>query len=298
MRNIPNIEFVCFNKKKGLLAYLDLYRTLQRRRFDLLLLMQLSLRANLIPLFIRAETKLGFDRARSRNLHHLFINKQIEPQKNQHVLDSFLGFMQTLGLTPRLVWDRCYTEADAELVRQKLPVNNKILVISPCSRHPMRNWMAENYAEIADYAISRYAMSVVLTGDKAPAERELCQSIDDLTRNELVNLSGATSLPELVAVLAQADVMLSPDSGPAHLATCVGTPVIGLYAVANPKRTGPYLSARWCVNLYPTATEKYLGKSWQDLPWGTRVRTPAAMQLITPDRVKAKLDDFMLSLKC
>ena len=106
------------------------------------------------------------------------------------------------------------------------------------------------------------------------------------------NLVGRTSLKQLYALIAAADVVLCPDSGPAHMATAAGTPVVGLYATSNPERTGPYLSRSLCVNRYPDAAERYLGKPVSDLRWGERVRHPGAMALITNDDVIGKFDEF------
>ena len=77
-----------------------------------------------------------------------------------------------------------------------------------------------------------------------------------------------------------------------NLATAAGTPVIGLYATSNPARTGPYLSQQLCVNRYPDAVRRYLGKHTGDLRWGQRVRHPDAMELITVSDVTAKIDEF------
>ena len=73
----------------------------------------------------------------------------------------------------------------------------------------------------------------------------------------------------------------------------VGTPVIGLYATSNPARTGPYLSRDLTVNRYEEAVRQYIGKDSAELRWGARVRHPDAMQLITIDDVKGKIDEFM-----
>ncbi|NNF40825.1 MAG: glycosyl transferase, partial [Woeseiaceae bacterium] len=79
---------------------------------------------------------------------------------------------------------------------------------------------------------------------------------------------------------------------PAHMATAVRTPVIGLYATSNPERTGPYFCRELCVNRYPDATSEFLGKAPGALSWGQRVRHPEAMELITIDDVRRKIDDF------
>jgi heptosyltransferase I len=97
----------------------------------------------------------------------------------------------------------------------------------------------------------------------------------------------------LLALLEIADGVLCPDSGPAHMATAVGTPVIGLYATSNPERTGPYFSRDLCVNSYPEAARKYLGKEVADLRWGQRVRDPGAMGLIRLARVNERIDALL-----
>ena len=87
--------------------------------------------------------------------------------------------------------------------------------------------------------------------------------------------------------------MISPDSGPAHISTAMGTPVIGLYATTNPDRARPYLSANWVINHYPDAIQRKHNKAVKELPWGTRVRDEWAMNLITINDVTSMIDEFM-----
>jgi heptosyltransferase I len=91
-------------------------------------------------------------------------------------------------------------------------------------------------------------------------------------------------------------MLLAPDSGPAHMASAVGIPVIGLYAATNPARSGPYLSRQWCVDKYDTAARRLLGRPASELPWTTKIERPGVMDLITPDDVIKKLHSVMLSL--
>ncbi len=107
-----------------------------------------------------------------------------------------------------------------------------------------------------------------------------------LSRCQAVNLIGKTSLKQLLALLERASLLLCPDSGPAHMATAVGTPVVGLYATSNRFRTGPYLSQDLVVDAYPRAVQREFGKSVEEIPWGARVRDPSAMGLISVDEVK------------
>jgi len=104
---------------------------------------------------------------------------------------------------------------------------------------------------------------------------------------------GRDTLPQMLALLRAATVLLTPDSGPAHMATTVDTPVIGLYAPTNPERSGPYRSLRWCVNRFPDAARKFLGKEPERLPWWVKIEKPGVMDLIQPDEVMQRLDEFM-----
>ena len=112
-------------------------------------------------------------------------------------------------------------------------------------------------------------------------------------RVPLLNQVAKDTLPQLLALLARATVLLTPDSGPAHMATMVGTPVIGLYAATNPERSGPYLSRRWCVDAYDAAAQKFLGKPASELPWTTKIERPGVMELISVEAVAAKLDELL-----
>jgi heptosyltransferase I len=97
----------------------------------------------------------------------------------------------------------------------------------------------------------------------------------------------------LLALIARARVVVCPDSGPAHMATTVATPVIGLYATSNPARTGPWRSRQWTVDRYPDAVRQHLGREVDTLRWGGRVRAADAMDLISVRDVTDKLDALL-----
>ena len=132
-----------------------------------------------------------------------------------------------------------------------------------------------------------------MTGGPSATEARLAEAIEKAAASRLLNLVGKTSLKELLAVIERASVLVAPDTGPAHMGTTVGTPVIGLYAASNPLRSGPYLSLDHTVNNYPQALKEARGEEVDDARWGTRVRSAAAMDSITIDQVTAKLDAIL-----
>jgi heptosyltransferase I len=297
------VELITVDKAAGLSAFGRLRTEMQRRgAFDLLLHLQLSLRASATAACIPAPIKLGFDRARARELQWLFTNRRIAARSREHVQDSLMGFADALGIERRPPrWDIPLPPAAQAYAEQLIPSSTKdgqpTLVISACSSHRARNWLPERYAAVAEHAVRAHGMRVILCGGPAGIERDMAAAIAKHASVPLVNQVGKDTLPQLLALLARATVLLSPDSGPVHMATMVETPVIGLYAATNPQRSGPYESRRWCVNAYDDAARKFLGKPAAELPWTRKIELPGVMELIEVTAVCNKLDQLLALLK-
>jgi heptosyltransferase I len=293
--HIPGIDFVVFDKKAGRAGYAALRAQLRGREFDALLHMQLALRASLAAALVPARWKVGFDRARAREAQWLFTNAKIAPRSREHVLDSLFGFAERLGVASRsLRWDIPLPEAALEYAARAIPdAARPALIISPCSSHALRNWSAERYAALADHAARRHGMEVLLCGGRSPLELRYGAEIVERMTQPCRNLIGQDTLLEFLATLQRATVLVSPDSGPAHMATTVGTPVIGLYAATNPQRSGPYLSRQWCVDRYEKAASRFMNRSASRLPWTEKIEAAGVMDLVEVDDAVEKLDDLM-----
>lgn len=297
VNDIPNVEFIVFDKFKGLKAFKELHDKLRNRRFDVLLHMQAALRASLVSLLIHADIRLGFDRARATNGQWLFTNARIAPQRRQHVLDGFLEFAKALGQQPvPICWDIPIPSEAREAAEKMLP-DESFLVINPCSSvraRNWRNWSVESYAAVIDHAFETYGLRTVLTGGPAANEKAYAEAIVTVCLHPPVNLVGRTTLKQMLAVLDIAAVVIAPDTGPAHMANALGKKVIGLYATSNPERTGPYCRRELTVNKYPEAIEADYGKKVEELRWGKRVRNPGAMDDITVAMVVKNLSQAMV----
>jgi heptosyltransferase I len=279
--DLPGVEFIVFDKKAGAEGFRALHRQLRHRHFDALLHMQVALRANLAAALVRARIKVGYDQARSKDLHQLFINRRIAATPQQHVRDCLASFLEPLGLNPAPPrWHIPLMEADHAFARSHLAPDQRNLVISPCASHPLRNWPAQRYAALADHAVRRHNMNVLLVGSPAATEQQMCAAIADAMQEPALNLCGQDTLKQLTALLTHADLLVAPDTGPAHIASAVGTDVMGLYAASNPNRSGPYNSLPWCVNRYPEALQAFTGKSPARARWGAKAEFPGAMELI------------------
>ena len=299
MTDIPDIDFIIFDKSKGRGAYADVRKQLAGRDFDIALCMHASLRANLLCRMIATPIRLGFDYSRAVDFQWIFTNRRIEATPREHALDAMMGFARYIGIPKRgLRWDIPLSDAHREFARHYQSSGQPMLLISPCSSlrsRNFRNWSAENYAAAANHARNKYHCKVILTGGSSALEVEYGRTISRLCDQSLVNLIGKTSLKQLLALISHSRVVICPDSGPAHMATAAGTPVIGLYATSNPDRTGPYLSQSLGVNAYPDAVGRYLGKTVEGLRWGQRVRDPRAMGLIRLASVTRRIDQAFIT---
>ncbi len=294
--DIAGVEFMVFDKRGGLGAVRDLRRRLRGRRFDALLLAQRSLRANLVSLAVPARLRVGFDHARQSELHGLAVNTRIAPMRGQqHVMDCLLSFLEPLGLRvpERPCWDIPVSAEDEAFAAEHVPVGQPLLILSPASSHAARNWRAERYAAVADHAVARHGMRVLLCGGPSAIERQLGDAILASMRHAPVDLIGKDTLKRFLALARRATLVLTPDSGPAHMANAVGTPVLGLYAATDCERSGPFASRALSVNRFPEAARTLLGREPSSLRWGKHIHRRGVMDLISVDEVVDRLDAFM-----
>jgi heptosyltransferase I len=295
VKSLSNIEFIIFDKRNGFGEYLNLRKSLRGRNFDLLFMMQVALRANLISTLIKAPIKIGYDADRSRDFHSLFTNQSIDGPGRVHVLDTFFQFLEKAGIRHReMNWLIRANDEDQEYAQQIMN-HRPSVIINPCSsarKNNWRNWSIASYAKVIDYLMA-LNIQVILTGGPARQEVDYANSIIQKCAKAPVNLVGKTSLTQLLALLEKAQCLIAPDTGPAHIGTIAGIPVIGLFASSNPLRTGPYNSQQFVVNYYPESLKTYNQTTIEKASWGARVRNANVMQGITPEMVIAKLNECL-----
>jgi heptosyltransferase I len=295
--DLAGIEFITFDKSRGWAGIREVWNTLCKRRFDALLHMQVAMRANVLSLGLHAQRRIGYDRARSKELHGLTINERIPQRTGQHVLDALGSFIEPLGLKQTQVrWEIPICAEDHAWAAAQWPDDKPTLLISPCSSHALRNWLPSRYAAVIDHVASR-GWQVVLLGGPSPQERTMANAVLSCCRHRPLDLTGKDTLKRLLALLSRAPILLTPDSGPMHMANAVGTKVIGLHAASNPDRSGPYSDRRWCVNRYDAAARNYFGKPAHTIRWGTRIEKTGVMSLIDIESVIERFEACAAHLK-
>jgi heptosyltransferase I len=298
LEGLPGVVFVEYDKRTGLAGMRalrgQLLGQLADGRFDALLQMQVAARANLLSAFVPATRRIGYDRSRAKDLHGLFINERIPDRPGIHVLDAIGSFCEPLGLRQtQVIWDLPVPEAAREWAHaQWVEDGAQTLLVSPCSSHERRNWRAERYAAVADHAASR-GWRVVMCGGRSQLERETTDAILAAMKSPALDLVGKDTLKQLPALLERADLVMTPDSGPMHIANAMGAKVLGLHAASNPARSGPYSDRRYCADRYDDAARKFLGKPASELKWGTKIEHDGVMDLITVDDAIAAFERYV-----
>jgi heptosyltransferase I len=293
---LEGVEFVVYDKATGIGGMRGVRRSLAGRRFDALLQLQVAARANLLSALVPARRRIGYDRSRSRDLHGLFVSERIPDRPGIHVLDAIGSFCEPLGLRQDTVEWNLPVPADAHAwaAAQWPDDGTPTLLVSPCSSHVLRNWRADRYAALADHAAAQ-GWRVVLCGGRSVLERTTTDMILAAMQAPALDLVGKDTLKQLPALLARGDLLVTPDSGPMHIANAMGTAVLGLHAASNPARSGPYSDRRFCVDRYDDAARRFLGRPASALRWGAKIEREGVMDLVTVDDAIAAFERFRAS---
>lgn len=290
VKDIGGVEFLPLNKRGGEAGWRQLRKRLNGRSFDVLLHMQTSLRANILSTRIKARRRIGWDKQRAREGHRWVINEPIQEHPPQHQVQGFLAFARQLGIkADKPHWRLPISEENRFFAAQVLPGKQTTLLISPCSSHPLRDWSITGYQNVARHAIQHLGMRVIVCGGPSEREQSFGTAIAGVDKT-IINFVGKDTLPQLVALLARADIVISPDSGPAHIANALGKPVIGLHAATWSIRSGPYYSLHLCIDQFPQAALQLKNKPAEKLRWGSRIEKPTVMTLINVEQVLEKLE--------
>ncbi|WP_395374837.1 glycosyltransferase family 9 protein [Marinicella sp. W31] len=290
IQGLEGVEFIVFNKSGGFKEMGRLRRLLKSRRFDVLLHMQLSFRANLIGMMVRAGRKIGFDKNRSKELHSLAINERVPFKDRIHVLDGFMQFAEAIDAgEPVYKWPVTLSDEDHAFAQSHV-LQQPAVIISHSSSHALRNWLPDRYAAVADYLVEKFNAQVFLCGGPAPREKRLGAEIASLCQQSVIDLTGQDTLKQLMAMMQAVDLVISPDSGPLHMAGAAGTPVIGLHGGSNYRRSGSYQFPQLVVDVYPQACEEIYGKPIDALKWGIKAEQQGVMEKIQTADVCRSID--------
>ncbi len=269
-----------------------------RRRFDLALLFQNAFEAAAIAFLARVPRRIGYDADRRGKLLTQAI--PLPAWKDErHEIYYYLNLVKELERILYGATDLESAEISAPpfalavsvdrrhcakgfLREQGLRANAPLVLLCPGSINSRaKRWPAERYAAVADHFAATGA-SVALIG--SPAEMEVSSEVSRHTTNKPIVLTGKTTVAEVTAIVSVADVLITNDTGPAHIGSAVGTPTLVIFGPTNPLTTRPFAPNAEIIRHKPDCAPCML----RDCPIDHR-----CMTAITPEEVCARATAMM-----
>jgi heptosyltransferase-2 len=232
-------------KHKSWMRSIKFARNLKKKGFDLAVILHPSNRVHLVTFLAGIHKRIGYSRKMGFLLTDRFIHDKQRGEK--HESEYNLGLLKALGINTKAEELHIPIKPEAEIWTDKffkesgISDNDRLLAIHPGASCPSKIWPAERFVQVADKLAKAHGFKVlVVAGPKDLAKTE------EAIRNmhiPAINLAGKTSIAQLASVLRRCKLFISNDSGPVHIASAVGTPVISIFgrkqAGLSPKRWGP-----------------------------------------------------------
>lgn len=229
----PNLDrvipFEDRGRHRGVSGFLRLMRQVRREKFDILVDLHSNVRSSLIYLLSRARSRGRYNkRVLGRRARILFGKRS----STRHVVDLYLDALAPWGAAspgtgPKIYVDSGERRVAEELLRNRGRSKELLIGIAPGARWPTKRWPGENFSALGDLLTERLSADILILGDEA--DRQTSIEVARAMRNTSIQTCGETSLRQLASLLQSCDLLVSNDSGPMHLATAVGTPVVAIF---------------------------------------------------------------------
>jgi lipopolysaccharide heptosyltransferase II len=278
-------DLLLYQRSRGVQALLPFLRRVRQQHFDLVIDLQRHLKSGFISFWSGAPTRLGFHRQNTKEGNWLFNTQTIDAIPDFSLkLGQYLNFADALGLpSDGVSFDlRLRPEEEQHIETLLAETPRPFAVFFLGSRWPSRFWFPQATAEVAQALQQEYGMAVVLVGGQS--EVGFAQEVCVATNGELTNLSGKTTLRDLIGIFSRARLAMGPDSGPMHIAAATGIPVISLWGATSPIRSAPWGSETFVLQGPAACSPCYT----RHCPIGR-----ACMQRITPEHVMQKARDIL-----
>lgn len=234
-------------------AMLSLFRRIRRCQFDAVFDFQGLFRTAFLARVSGCKKRFG--PADAKELSRFFYTHRIKkPAESPHVVDHYMNLVRAAGGAELEVEFTLPCDAQAEESVRRLLATNSITsqqyaVLVPGSAHADKCWPIDRFAELASKLSCDHNLSVVATGSpsEAPLVERLVQSADV----PIGNLAGRTSISELIALLRNAALVVTNDTGPGHIAAALGRPIVMIFGKSNPLRVAPYRRPNTVVAIDP-----------------------------------------------
>ena len=233
VEDCPSVDAVLiYRRLGGLRGFWRLLREIRRERFDIALDFQGLARSGMMLLAARSPRKIGrFDARDGSWISYSERVARPEPGK-VHALDILMQFLPHLGLPCELEMP-LNLGGDSSRGNSQVGGGRRPVVLFPGSRRPEKDWKGF-------YELSGRLLEVKEVGYLVWAGDRKIAGVGEWDPDRFLNLTGRTTLRELVALIKRARLVVANDSGPMHIAAALELPVVALFGPTAPERFGPY----------------------------------------------------------
>jgi heptosyltransferase-2 len=228
---------------KGFLGKWRLAGQLKKERFDLAFLIQNAFEAALISFMAGIPQRAGYN-TDGRTLlltHPVTVNRRV---KRGHQVDYYLELVRAIGFQPaeripslKVAEDR-QQEAEQTLKSLGVGESDRVVGISPGATYgSAKEWFPERYGELAGRIAQDFTKHILIFGNQS--DQCVAAQVRENARFPLIDLTGATSLAQAIALIARCQLFITNDSGLMHVAAALKIPLIAIFGSTDPKRTGP-----------------------------------------------------------
>jgi len=235
-------EVIQFNRKRyghawrsptASTAFFRFIKGLRDRKFDWVVDFQGLFRSGWMTWATGAPVRVGFDDAREGA--PMFYTHAVSSGGwwNQHAVGRYLHLAAALGCDMSPVqWQFAVDDTDRATVSNTIPPG-KYAVLIPGTNWATKRWPVEKFAKLVEPLRHRFGLQSIVIG--GPGDAAIAAGIHNTT-----DLTGKTTLRQTIALLERADLVVANDSGPMHIASALGRPLVALYGPTSPLLTGPY----------------------------------------------------------
>jgi len=227
-------------KPSAFAELLRLSKQLREEKYDIVFDFQGRFRSAIFALFSLGKLRIGM--TGTQEITGLFYTARIA-QSSAHLVYYFIDMVCSIGAKRGKVEFGLKPQPRAIAEMQKILSENKIdknnyAVFVPSATVEAKKWPIENFAALAEKVYAKYRCPVIAIGTEP--EKPIAEKLKTLAKTPVINLAGKTNIPQLIALLAGAKVVVSNDTGPAHIAAALGVPMVLIFGFTNPSRVAPY----------------------------------------------------------
>lgn len=218
---------------KGTVSELkDLFKSLKKEKFDIVVDLQGLLRSGVLAAATGASVRIGFSEAREGS--RIFYTHRVKGGKDIHAVDRYLKIARFLGSDVADIKFPFPLSFSSQLSALSFQFQDEYAVFVPGARWRTKRWPSERFGELA----SILSVKTLVVGGKS--DTDISNKVVNSSKGNAISIAGKTNIKELIEIMRKAKFVVSNDSGPMHIAAALGVPVFAIFGPTNPLRTGPY----------------------------------------------------------